>query len=152
MSEAQSAQLTTGSRFYFITVGAKEPASMCLHLVSNFPFSFFSFFFFHLWGNGLLSKFQITFLDIKRIMANTLAFLCDSTANRCQWEEGLQSVATGRGPWITMELIQGWSEHGLFLQGPVRFHSITNAFADDVKMHTQSLLHTYSHDQCGLLC
>lgn len=28
-------------------------------------------------------------------MANTLALLSESSANRCQWEEGLQSVATG---------------------------------------------------------
>lgn len=41
-------------------------------------------------------------------MANTLAFLSDSSANRCPREEGLRSAETGTGPWITMEPVQGW--------------------------------------------
>lgn len=62
-------------------------------------------------------------------MANTLAFLCDSSANRCQWEEGLQSVATGTEPWITMEPVQGWSDEGFFLCF-LLFCCVMNAFAD----------------------
>lgn len=43
-------------------------------------------------------------------MANTLAPLCDSWANRCQRDGGLLSGATGAEPRITMELIRGWPE------------------------------------------
>lgn len=68
-----------------------------------------------LWRIGIVSKFHIRLMEINRIMANTLASLCDSSANRCQRDEGLLCGATGAEPWITMELIQGWPEESCCL-------------------------------------
>lgn len=66
---------------------------MCLYLVSAFPPLYST-------SQEIGYKADFTSLGINCIIANTLAFLRGSSANRCQREEGLQSRATGPLPWI----------------------------------------------------
>lgn len=109
---------------------------------------FFPLFDFYAWGNGLLSKMWITFLRINHIMLTPWHFFVILQQTGVS-EEGLENIATGAGPWITTDLIQGW-KFSLSVLCSLGSLCIMSAFAN-LLMHTQACIYTNIIDVAPLL-